>query len=69
MNAFELVYCALMSDIIDDKIKLTQQLYILNINHKLYYKTTHKIHKISNPGRLKKPEIVRFQSVLSPADG
>jgi uncharacterized ferritin-like protein (DUF455 family) len=61
MNAFKLTHQALMSNVIDDKIKLTQQLQLLSINQKLSYEATQKIQKIPNPGRPKKPELVRFQ--------
>ena len=37
MNAFELTHQALMSNVIDDKIKLTQQLQSLSIDQKLNY--------------------------------
>ncbi len=62
MNAFELAHCALMSERIDEKIKLTQQLHTLCNNHQLDYVDT-LIQKTENPGRPDKPELVRFGAV------
>jgi len=63
MNGFELAYHALMNNTIEEKIKLTQQLYALSVNHQLDYSDAFPIQKTPNPGSPQKPELVRFQSV------
>ncbi|BAS67998.1 ferritin-like domain-containing protein [Bathymodiolus septemdierum thioautotrophic gill symbiont] len=62
MNAFELAHRALMNEVINDKINLTQHLHILNANQKLSF-DNFPIEPIPSPGRPKKPKLVRFQSV------
>ena len=63
MNPFELAYSALMSCNIDEKIELTNKLYFDSLNEDLNYKINHHLHKIKEPGRPPKPNLVRFQNV------
>ena len=63
MNVFELSFNALMSDSIDEKIKITNQLHSLAVNHQLNYLADFPIESINNPGRPKRPNLVRFQSI------
>jgi uncharacterized ferritin-like protein (DUF455 family) len=63
MNVFELSFNALMSDSIDEKIKGTNQLHTLSVNRQLNYLSDFPIESIDNPGRPKRPNLVRFQSV------
>lgn len=63
MNVFELSYKALMEDIVDEKIKAIDCLYTLCLNHQLDYKSGFLVKSIKNPGRPKRPNLVRFESV------
>ncbi|SMN10585.1 COG2833: uncharacterized protein [uncultured Candidatus Thioglobus sp.] len=62
MPLFKLAHQALMSKSVSEKIQLTQQLHTLSLNHKLNYQD-YPVEKIVNPGRPKKPKLVRFQSI------
>jgi len=63
MNAFKLAFDALMCTNIIDKINLVDQLYILKNQSKLDYQGKHSITSVKTPGRPKKPDLVRFQSI------
>ncbi len=63
MNTFELSYKALMSNSIDEKIKLTNHLYRLSLDNQLNHQAKFLIQAIPEPGRPKRPNLVRFQSL------
>jgi len=59
MSVFELAYKALMETSIDKKIELVSRLK----SHQLDLSPSAQINEVIIPGRPKKPELVRFQSV------
>ena len=63
MNVFELAYNALMSNSINKKIELVDNLNRYKNNQELNHQSEFYIQKTPIPGRPLKPKLVRFQSV------
>lgn len=63
MNAFELAFNALTQTSINEKIQLVDQLHAFKNQAKLNYQAGHPIYSVETPGRPKKPNLVRFQSI------
>lgn len=63
MNAFELAFDALKQNNVDNKIKLVDQLHSLKEQANLNYQSEYPVNSVETPGRPKKPNLVRFQSI------
>ncbi|MCS5591977.1 MAG: ferritin-like domain-containing protein [Gammaproteobacteria bacterium] len=62
MSFFELAHQALMCDDVNEKVRLTHQLFKEITNHNLTATDTESVEIITVPGRPKKPQLVSYQA-------